>query len=206
MAAFDLSSYQTVDERIHAFWSKYPNGRLHAEIVELTRNELGQAVQVIVKAMAWTDREDPIPASIDFAEETFGSTHINKTSFIENAITSSYGRVLATLGFSPKGENKRPTQTEMTKTERVAVAGQKGLINPDTVEVEVATDELTKTIQQRCNALGIVGQEEIKEFLAFATDTKTGAVPVAKKRKLVTQSKAEWEAFANAYKVFKKGN
>lgn len=204
--AFDLSSYQTVDERIHQFWEKYPTGRLHAEIVELTRNELGQAVQVIVKAMAWTDREDPIPASIDFAEETFGSNPVNRTSFIENAVTSAYGRCLATLSFSPKGENKRPTQTEMTKVQRVAVAGQEGLRNPDTVEVEVATDELHKALTQRCNALGIMGEAEIKEFLAFATDTKTGAVSVAKKRKLITQSKNEWEAFANAYKVFKKGN
>lgn len=204
--AFDLSQYQTVDERIHAFWLKYPNGRLHTEIVELTRNDLGQAVQVIIKAMAWTDREDPIPASVDYAEETFGSNPVNRTSFIENCATSSLGRCLGTLGFSPKGENKRPTQTEMTKVQRVPVAGQEGLKNPDTVEVEVETDELGKTIAQRCNALGIMGQAEISEFVAFATDTKTGAVTPAKKRKLVTQDKATWEALANAYKAFKKGN
>lgn len=205
MAGFDLSQYQTVDERIHQFWEKYPNGRLHTEIVELTRNELGQAVQVIVKALAYTDREDPMPASIDYAEETLGSNPVNRTSFIENCATSSLGRCLATLGFSPKGENKRPTQTEMTKVQRVPAAGQAGLKNPDMVEVEVETDELTKTIVQRCNALGIVGQAEINEFLAFATDTKTGSVTAAKKRKLVTQSKNEWEAFANAFKAFKKG-
>ncbi len=206
MAGFDLSQYQTVDERIHLFWDKYPNGRLHSEIVDLQRNELGQAVQVIIKAMAFTDREDEIPAAIDYAEETFGSNHINKTSFLENAVTSAYGRVLATLSFSPKGENKRPTQTEMTKVERVPAPNQKGLKNPDMVEVEVETDELQKAIVQRCNALGIVGQQEITEFLAFATDTKTGSVSAAKKRKLITQSKGEWEAFVNAYKVFKKGN
>lgn len=206
MAGFDLSSYQTVDERIHAFWEKYPNGRLHTEIVELQRNEMGQAVQVIIKAMAWTDREDTVPASIDFAEETLGSNPVNRTSFIENCATSSLGRCLATLGFSPKGENKRPTQIEMTKVERVPASNQKGLKNPDMVEVEVESDEVMKAISQRCNALGITGIEEIKEFLAFATDTKTGSVTAAKKRKLLTQSKGEWEAFVNAYKVFKKGN
>lgn len=205
MAGFDLSSYQTVDERIHQFWEKYPNGRLHCEIVELSRNEMGQAVQVIIKAMAWTDREDLTPAAIDYAEETLGSNPVNRTSFIENCATSSYGRVLATLGFSPKGENKRPTQTEMTKVERVPAAGQAGLKKPDLVEVEVETDELSKTIVQRCNALGIMGQAEINEFLAFATDTKSGAVSPAKKRKLVTQDKGTWEALANAFKAFKKG-
>lgn len=203
--AFDLSQYQTVDERIHMFWEKYPNGRLHAEFVELTRNELGQAVQVIVRAMAFTDREDMVPASIDYAEETFGSNPVNRTSFIENAVTSAYGRCLATLSFSPKGENKRPSQTEMTKVQRVPVAGQSGLRNPDTVEVEVETDELSKSITQKCNALGIFGQEEINAFVAFATDTKSGTVSAAKRRKLVTQSKNEWEAFVHAYNVFKKG-
>lgn len=204
--AFDLSQYQTVDERIHMFWEKYPNGRLHAEIYDLQRNELGQAVQVIIRAEAYTDREDICPVSVDYAEETFGSNQVNRTSFIENAVTSAYGRCLATLGFSPKGENKRPSQIEMTKVQRVPATGQSGLNNPDMVEEVVETDEVMKAITQRCNTLGITGIEEIKEFLAFATDTKTGAVTAAKKRKLLTQTKSEWEAFANAYKVFKKGN
>lgn len=119
MANFDLSQYQTVDDRLHLFWSQYPNGRISTELVHLQKNELGQLVQVIVKASVWRDINDEHPASVDYAEETLGSNQVNRTSFVENCVTSSIGRSLATLGFSPKGENKRPTQTEMLKAERV---------------------------------------------------------------------------------------
>lgn len=122
---FDLSQYQTVDERIALFWAKYPNGRLNVEIVELKRNEVGQAVQVIMRAEAYKDLNDQFPSAVDFAEETLGSNPVNRTSFIENCATSVIGRCLGTLNFSPKkptGEaaNLRPTQTEMTKAERVS--------------------------------------------------------------------------------------
>lgn len=119
MANFDLSQYQTIDERIHLFWDKYPNGRIHTEIEHLQKNDMGQLVQIIIKASAWRDINDVAPSSVDYAEETLGSNPVNRTSFIENCATSAIGRCLATLGFSPKGENKRPTQTEMTKAERV---------------------------------------------------------------------------------------
>lgn len=119
MANFDLSAYSSVDDRIHLFWEKYPNGRLETEIVHLQKNEMGQLVQIIIKASAWRDITDPHPSSVDFAEETLGSNPVNRTSFVENCATSSLGRCLATLGFSPKGENKRPSQIEMTKAERV---------------------------------------------------------------------------------------
>jgi hypothetical protein len=120
-----LENYSTVDERIHAFWAKYPNGRIATDIIDIVRTDNGRPAQVIVKAMAWRDITDPEPAAIDFAEETLGSSTVNRTSFIENATTSAIGRCLATLGFSPKkstGEaaNLRPTTIEMTKAQRVA--------------------------------------------------------------------------------------
>lgn len=118
MANFDLSQYQTVDDRLHLFWSQYPNGRIATELVHLQKNELGQLVQVIVKASVWRDINDEFPASVDFAEETLGSNPVNRTSFIENCSTSAIGRSLSTLGLSPKGS--RPSQTEMLKAERVA--------------------------------------------------------------------------------------
>lgn len=119
MANFDLSQYQTVDDRLHLFWSRYPNGRIDNEIVHLGKNELGQLVQVIVKTSIYRDIADQFPAAVDFAEETLGSNPVNRTSFIENCTTSSTGRGLATLGLSPKGENKRPSVEEMQKVERV---------------------------------------------------------------------------------------
>jgi hypothetical protein len=106
--AFDLSSYEPVSDRITKFWTKYPNGRLHTEIVLINETE------VVVKALAFTDREDGKPAAIDFAQETRNSSHINKNNFLENASTSAIGRVLNTLGISSKG-GKRPSREEMLK-------------------------------------------------------------------------------------------
>ena len=106
--AFDLSSYEPVSDRITKFWAKYPNGRLHTEIVLINETE------IVVKALAYTDREDAKPAAIDFAQETRNSSHINKNNFVENCSTSAIGRVLNTVGISSKG-GKRPSREEMLK-------------------------------------------------------------------------------------------
>ena len=110
--AFDLSQYQTVQERIDLFWNSFPNGRLNLEIVLL--NE----AQVVMKAEVYLDKADEKPAAVDFAEERLGTSHINKVSFVENCATSAYGRAISALGgqFSPKG--KRPSAQEMEKVNR----------------------------------------------------------------------------------------
>jgi hypothetical protein len=106
--AFDLSSYEPVSERITKFWAKYPQGRLHTEIVLINETE------VVVKASDYTDKDDTRAAAIDFAQETRNSSHINKNNFLENASTSAIGRVLNTVGISSKG-GKRPSREEMIK-------------------------------------------------------------------------------------------
>ena len=110
--AFDLSQYQTVQERIDLFWAKYPDGRLNLDIVLI--NE----AQVVMKAEVFLDKADQKPAAVDYAEERLGTSHINKVSFVENCATSAYGRAISALGgeFSPKG--KRPSAQEMEKVNR----------------------------------------------------------------------------------------
>lgn len=103
--AWNEKDYEPVADRITRFWDKYPNGRIHTEIVLI--NE----IQVVVKASIWRDITEPMASTIDFAQETIGSSHINKGSFLENCATSAIGRALADLGFSPKG--KRPSIEEM---------------------------------------------------------------------------------------------
>ena len=112
MAYFDLSQYQTVQERIDLFWAKYPDGRLNLEIVSLTDT------QVVMKAEVFLSKDDNFPAAVDYAEERLGSSPVNKTSFVENCATSAYGRAISALGneFSPKG--KRPSAQEMEKVNR----------------------------------------------------------------------------------------
>jgi hypothetical protein len=110
--AFDLSQYQTVQERIDLFWAKYGNGRLNLEIVLINES------QVVMKAEVYLDKADEKPAAVDYAEERLGTSHINKVSFVENCATSAYGRAISALGgeFSPKG--KRPSAQEMDKVNR----------------------------------------------------------------------------------------
>ncbi len=112
MAYFDLSQYQTVQERIDLFWSAFPEGRLNLEIVSMTD------AQVVMKAEVFLNKDDSFPAAVDYAEERLGSSPVNKTSFVENCATSAYGRAISALGgqFSPKG--KRPSAQEMEKVNR----------------------------------------------------------------------------------------
>ena len=104
---FRLDDYEPVDARIKAFWEKYPEGRLHTELIHFDSGNF------IVKASAYTDRNDPIPAAIDYAHEVVGNSPVNKNFALENCTTSAIGRCLSTLNFSPKG--KRPSREEMAK-------------------------------------------------------------------------------------------
>lgn len=114
MAHFNLSEYQTVQERIDLFWLKYPNGRLYTELVSFTPD------QVVFKAECYANRDDVYPMAVDYAEERLGSSPVNKTSFLENCSSSATGRCLSLLGheFSPKA--KRPSASEMSKVQRLS--------------------------------------------------------------------------------------
>lgn len=114
---FDLSNYEDVDTRIHRFWGSHPNGRISTDIVYQGHNSEGQLKQVIIRARVWKDKTSGKPDAVDFAEELFGSSPVNRSSFIENCSTSAIGRALATLGMSKKGA--RPSTSEMTKADRV---------------------------------------------------------------------------------------
>lgn len=108
---FDLSNYETVDSRIHKFWELFKNGRLETELIAYSDK------QYIVKASVWKDINDPFPSAVDYAEETIGTSPVNRTSALENCATSAIGRVLSDIGLSKIGN--RPSLLEMTKSERV---------------------------------------------------------------------------------------
>ena len=114
MAHFNLSEYQTVQERIDLFWQKWGSGRINVELVSFTPE------QVVFKAEVYLHKDDLYPATVDFAEERLGSSPVNKTSFVENCATSAVGRAISMLGgeFSPKG--KRPSASEMSKVARLS--------------------------------------------------------------------------------------
>jgi hypothetical protein len=162
-----LDNYEPVADRISKFWATYPTGRLHTEIVLINETE------IVIKASAYTDREDPRPAAIDFAQETRGSSNINKQSFIENCSTSALGRVLATLNFQPKkdGKSVRPSREEMKAVSKASVAQTKDYLSLATVEALAGNLEALRGIYKEAQAAGLEA-DDLKKIADLAASLK----------------------------------
>ena len=162
-----LDNYEPVADRISKFWDKYPQGRLHTEIVLINETE------IVIKASAFTDRDDPRPAAIDFAQETRGSSNINKQSFIENCSTSALGRVLATLNFQPKRDGKavRPSREEMKAVSKASVNETKDFLSRATVMALGGNLDLLRDIYKEAQAAGI-DAEDLKKIADLAASLK----------------------------------
>ena len=107
--AWDLSNYETVEDRIDSFYTDNQDGRILTEIHTLTVDK------VIFKALVYVGE---ILVATGFAYEKEGSTPVNKTSHIENAETSAIGRALANYNYAKKGA--RPSREEMEKVVRMS--------------------------------------------------------------------------------------
>lgn len=163
MAHFNLNEYQTVQERIDLFWEKYPEGRFNLEIVNLTEQ------QVIIQAQVWTDKNDPHPTTVDFAEERIGTSPVNKISHVENCSTSALGRAISALGgeFSPKG--KRPSREEMEKVERAKQMPKRQFLEEaEALGKDIDKLRLLYSEAKTANASNEV-LERIKELAALAS-------------------------------------
>jgi hypothetical protein len=110
---FNLEDYEPVAVRLARFLDKYPNGAIHTEIVH------DDGTRVVIKATAWRDMSDPMPAGVDYAEEMLTDRGVNATSRIENCATSATGRVIALLGFGGTDWTKKATREEMAKVARM---------------------------------------------------------------------------------------
>ena len=83
--------YAEVNQRILAFWSLFPEGRIECEILSDTGN------RVDMQARTYRTQNDEKPATVAHAFEIKGGA-INSTSYIENCETSAVGRALGLLG------------------------------------------------------------------------------------------------------------
>lgn len=111
--AFDLSNYETVEQRLVRWWVAYPNGRIHTTMMNYT----GDACVFYAQLYAHKDDKDPI--STGYAEEIKSDRGVNSTSFVENCETSAIGRAIANCPIQASGEGPRPSRQEMEKVARL---------------------------------------------------------------------------------------
>jgi hypothetical protein len=133
---------------------------------------------VIIKTELYLDQSDLEPTCVDFAHEVKDSNPVNRTSWIENATTSSYGRCISLLGleYSPKG--LKPSREEMEKVARAAVKQTRAKAS-ETTHDPAQLAQLTASIQQATD------KAELDNLFSVALDAGVSEVlrPAFTKRK-----------------------
>jgi hypothetical protein len=118
MAQFNLSDYETVEERLRRFWALEDHQDARLVTINHTTPQDRAVGTWVVEARLYLSQEDQardLPKTTGWAFEIDGVGMANKTSALENAETSSLGRCLANYTFSG---NKRVTREEMEKVAR----------------------------------------------------------------------------------------
>jgi hypothetical protein len=108
-----LEGYEDVNARIIRARSEYPSLRLVAYIedIDITKG------YILVKAEAYKNYEDEKPSAVDFAYEARSDRGVNLHFWVENAVTSAYGRV---IGLLTPGGIARSTKQDMEKVEALS--------------------------------------------------------------------------------------
>ena len=119
MSGWNLENYEDVNARIKRFRLEFPSGRLEAYIEDIDI----KAGFILVKALAFRTYEDEKPAAIDYAFETRDGSRINANWWVENAVTSAYGRVIGCLTPS----EARPTLQDMERAKDLEDTHKKAL-------------------------------------------------------------------------------
>ena len=87
MAHFDLSLYETVAQRLERWWTAFEDGRI------ITTIHHYDGSTIIMRAEGYNNENRLIATG--YAEEVFGNSPVNKTSFLENCETSAIGRMIS---------------------------------------------------------------------------------------------------------------
>jgi hypothetical protein len=114
--------YVMVNERLSAFRKDKPDWSLESEIVMLDSDSV--TIKAIIK-----DEQGRIRAT-GLANEEKASSMINKTSYIENAETSAWGRALGNLGYGIEDSIASAEEVDMAikKQEKKITHEQKDLL------------------------------------------------------------------------------
>ena len=111
MANF-LDNYEDVATRIKRIHDNYPLCRFNVRELHVDF-EKGYCYAV---TEIYRDANDEHPAAVDVAFEARSDKGVNRDFWVENCLTSSYGRSAGLL----LGSDKRPTKQDMEKVERLS--------------------------------------------------------------------------------------
>lgn len=98
--AWSLDDYVPVNERIAAWYEKWPDGRIVADPFSIC--EVGGKTFVTVTARVYTQASDPTPSQGSAWEPYPGTTNFTRDSELQNCETSAVGRALAMAGIEVK--------------------------------------------------------------------------------------------------------
>lgn len=145
--------YAPVNERLKAFRSVYPKGRVKSEMLSLENGV------VLFEATIYDNEGNNIANAHAYEKED--SSFINKTSFIENAETSAIGRALGIAGFGI--DVSVASADEVTN----AIENQEVPITKGQLEELINNkDKLIDIFKQR----GIKGTKELKKLTIEEAD------------------------------------
>jgi hypothetical protein len=107
---FDLSSYETVADRVSRFQKSHDGGRIVTKVVSLDSAK----GEVLAMAEVYRKHDDLYPAGVDYA---FGVASTYPQSmrkfYVEDTVTSAIGRALSLI----LDTDKKPTREDMQKVQ-----------------------------------------------------------------------------------------
>jgi hypothetical protein len=164
-----LEGYEDVNARIIRVRSEYPTLRLVAYIedIDITKG------YILVRAEAYKTYEDEKPSAVDYAFEMRSDRGVNLHFWVENAITSAYGRV---IGLLTPGGIARSTKQDMEKVEALSAKD----VAPVSDDLWATTASILTSIEAVKNELGgtlLQGKPECKHGVRVwktGTSAKTG--------------------------------
>jgi hypothetical protein len=111
--AFDLSNYETVEQRLVRFWATFPDGRIETCMMNYDGDSC------IFRAELYRHADDAKPMSVGYAHEQRSDRGVNMTSWCENGETSAIGRAISNSPIQSQGNGPRPSRQEMEKVARL---------------------------------------------------------------------------------------
>jgi hypothetical protein len=164
MANFDLSKYETVEQRHARAIEAYPD--LRSVIINRTTPADRAQNLWVVEARVYLDAGDQandLPKATEYAFEIDGQGMANKTSALENAATSALGRALRWA----LGGSKGPSREEMEKASRGVTPKVPAVDWRDEVSRAVDVAELTAL-----HGLAVEGGYATPEYMAALSERK----------------------------------